>query len=37
MQDILRKLIWIQNYEITMMKDMLNTLPDNISYDINNK
>lgn len=36
MQDILRKLIWIQNYEITMMKDMLNTLPDNISADINN-
>ena len=36
MQDILRKLIWIQNYEITMMKDMLNTLPDKISDDINN-
>lgn len=36
MQDILRKLIWIQNYEITMMKDMLNTLPYNISADINN-
>ena len=36
MQDILRKLIWIQNYEITMMKNMLNALPDNISMDINN-
>ena len=36
MQDILRKLIWIQNYEITMMKDMLNTLPDNLSSGINN-
>jgi uncharacterized protein (DUF305 family) len=23
MQDILRKLIWIQNYEIIMMKDLL--------------
>lgn len=36
MQDILRKLIWVQNYEITMMKDMLNTLPDNLSSGINN-
>ena len=36
MQDILRKLIWIQNYEITMMKDMINTLPDKISKNINN-
>ena len=36
MQDILRKLIWIQNYEITMMKDMLNTLPNNLSSGINN-
>lgn len=27
MQKILRKLIWTQNYEIHMMKDMLHTLP----------
>jgi uncharacterized protein (DUF305 family) len=36
MQDILRKLIWIQNYEIIMMKDLLYNLPDNITDNINN-
>lgn len=35
-QEILRKLIWTQNYEIIMMKDLLNNLPINISGDINN-
>lgn len=35
-QEILRKLIWTQNYEIIMMKDLLNNLPINISDDINN-
>ena len=30
-QEILRKLIWIQNREILVMKDILNSLPDNIS------
>lgn len=35
-QEILRKLIWTQNYEIIMMKDLLNNLPINISCDINN-
>jgi hypothetical protein len=33
MQDILRQLIWTQNREIMMMKDLLNNLPDNISSD----
>lgn len=33
MQDILRELIWTQNREIMMMKDLLNNLPDNISSD----
>jgi len=37
MQEILRKLIWIQNYEIEIMKEMLNNLPENITEDINNK
>jgi uncharacterized protein (DUF305 family) len=36
MQEILRKLIWVQNYEITLMKDLLNNLPDNITSSINN-
>ena len=31
MQDILRKLIWTQNYEIYLMKKMLNTLPNDMS------
>lgn len=31
MHDILRKLIWTQNYEIYLMKKMLNTLPDDMS------
>lgn len=35
MQEILRKLIWIQKYEIDLMKYMLNTLPNDMS--INNK
>ena len=29
MQDILRKLIWVQNYEIQLMRDMANGLPEN--------
>lgn len=33
MQGILRDLIWTQNREIMMMKDLLNNLPDNISSD----
>jgi uncharacterized protein (DUF305 family) len=33
MQEILRELIWTQNREIMMMKDLLNNLPDNISSD----
>ena len=28
MQDILRKLIWVQNYEINLMKKIMNTLPE---------
>ena len=37
MQDILRKLIWVQKYEINLMKDILNNnMPMNISVDINN-
>ena len=35
MQEILRKLIWIQKYEIDLMKYMLNTLPNDMS--INDK
>ena len=31
MQDLLRKLIWIQKYEIMLMNEMLHSLPDNIS------
>ena len=31
MQEILRKLIWTQNYEIEMMKQMLTTLPAKMS------
>lgn len=31
MQEILRKLIWIQKYEIDLMKYMLNTLPKDMS------
>ena len=31
MQEILRKLIWIQKYEIDLMKYMLNTLPNDMS------
>ena len=37
MQDILRKIVWVQNYEIAMMKDILNKLPDNISLIKDNK
>jgi uncharacterized protein (DUF305 family) len=33
MQEILRELIWTQNREIMMMKDLLNNLPENISSD----
>ncbi len=34
MQDILRKLIWTQNYEITLMNDVLATFPEiNVSAD----
>lgn len=33
MQKILRELIWTQNREIMMMKDILKNLPDNISSD----
>ena len=29
MQDILRKLIWVQNYEIQLMRDMTKGLPEN--------
>lgn len=29
MQEILRKLIWVQNYEINLMKKIMNTLPEN--------
>lgn len=29
MQNILRKIIWIQKYEISMMKDLIKTLPKN--------
>ena len=29
MQDILRKLIWVQNYEIQLMRDMAKGLPEN--------
>ena len=32
MIEILRKLIWTQNREIMIMKDILTKLPDNISY-----
>lgn len=31
MQEILRKLIWTQDYEILIMKQMLKKLPDNVS------
>lgn len=31
MQDILRKLIWTQNYEIMLMNEMLKSMPNNIS------
>ena len=35
MQNILRKIIWIQKYEIDMMKDLIKTLPRNdMSSDI---
>ena len=37
MQDILRKIIWVQNYEIALMKDILTELPDNISLIKDNK
>lgn len=37
MQEILRKLIWTQQYEINMMNEMLYTLPHSITDDINNK
>lgn len=39
MQDILRKLIWTQNYEITLMNDVLSSFPEiNVSAtDIMNK
>lgn len=33
MQEILRKLIWIQKYEIDLMKYMMNTLPKDMSTD----
>lgn len=33
MLEILRKLIWTQNREIMMMKDVLKNLPDNVSSD----
>ena len=33
MHEILRKLIWTQNREIMMMKDILHSLPDKISRD----
>jgi len=33
MHEILRELIWTQNREIMMMKDVLRNLPDNISSD----
>jgi len=36
MQEILRKLIWVQNYEIIIMKDLLNNPPDNITSYIDN-
>ena len=29
MQDILRKIIWVQNYEIQLMRDMVKGLPEN--------
>jgi endo-1,4-beta-D-glucanase Y len=29
MQEILRKLIWTQNYEISLMEQMIKTLPKN--------
>ena len=29
MQDILRKIIWVQNYEIKLMQDMMKGLPEN--------
>ena len=29
MQDILRKIIWVQNYEIQLMRDMMKSLPEN--------
>jgi len=29
MQEILRKLIWVQNYEISLMEEMLTSLPEN--------
>ena len=29
MQDILRKIIWVQNYEIQLMRDMVRGLPEN--------
>lgn len=31
MQDLFRKIIWQQNYEIEVMKDMINKLPSSIS------
>ena len=31
MQDILRKLIWTQNYEISLMNDLLNKLPNKVT------
>jgi uncharacterized protein (DUF305 family) len=37
MQEILRKLIWVQKYEIYLMNIVLNNLPNNISKKINNK
>lgn len=34
MQNILRILIWTQKYEISLMKQFLNSLPNNVSSDI---
>ena len=32
MQDVLRKLIWIQEYEISLMENILQFFPNNLSY-----
>lgn len=37
MQHILRKIIWVQNYEINLMKSLLNNLPKNDMSDDNIK